>query len=132
MSRTDRQQRLARTSESPLRFLSYPFAPLVFSSRLGVNVCFSRKGAKSEKLKAQKTVSIFETHSDFLCCLFVLTGALMTSSLSICAQSLPSTPSTLRVIAADYLRVKGKHNKFFQQVVGAGRAAEVLRADWQR
>ncbi|HYJ46112.1 MAG TPA: hypothetical protein VEV81_05810 [Pyrinomonadaceae bacterium] len=37
-----------------------------------------------------------------------------------------------RVIVADYLGVKGEHNKFFRQVVGAGRAAEGLRADWQR
>ena len=45
------------------------------------------------------------------------------------AQS-PSAPS--RVISADYSRVKGPHNKFFREVVGAGRAAEGLRTDWQR
>ena len=128
MSRAEHQQ-LARTPESSTCFLSYLFAPLAFSSRLCVNLCFSRKGAK-RRLKAQRAVAVIESLS--LCCLFVLLSALMTSSLSICAQSLPSTSSTLRVIAADYLRVKGKHNKFFQQVVGAGRAAEGLRADWQR
>lgn len=37
-----------------------------------------------------------------------------------------------RVIAVDYANVKGKHNEFFSQVVGAGRAAEGLRSDWQR
>ncbi len=37
-----------------------------------------------------------------------------------------------RVIAADFLKIKGKHNKFFREAVGAGRAAEGLRADWQR
>ena len=37
-----------------------------------------------------------------------------------------------RVISADYSRVKGPHNDFFRRVVGAGRAAEGLRADWQR
>jgi xylan 1,4-beta-xylosidase len=36
------------------------------------------------------------------------------------------------VISADYSQVKGPHNKFFRQVVGAGRAAEGLRGDWQR
>ncbi|MFL6336576.1 MAG: GH39 family glycosyl hydrolase [Pyrinomonadaceae bacterium] len=43
------------------------------------------------------------------------------------AQSAPS-----RVISADYRRVKGKRDRFPQLVVGAGRAAEGLRADWQR
>jgi len=37
-----------------------------------------------------------------------------------------------RVIKADYSSVKGPHNDFFRRVVGAGRAAEGLRADWQR
>src|SRR5258708_20280578 len=37
-----------------------------------------------------------------------------------------------RIIKADYSQVKGKHNAFFANVVGAGRAAEGLRADWQR
>src|SRR5689334_7260226 len=37
-----------------------------------------------------------------------------------------------RVIEADYRRVKGPRDPFPQLVVGAGRAAEGLRADWQR
>jgi xylan 1,4-beta-xylosidase len=37
-----------------------------------------------------------------------------------------------RVIAVNYSAVKGKHRTFFREVVGAGRAAEGLRADWQR
>ncbi|MCM3874579.1 MAG: hypothetical protein ND895_28125, partial [Pyrinomonadaceae bacterium] len=37
-----------------------------------------------------------------------------------------------RTISLNYSQVKGKHNKFFREVVGAGRAAEGLRADWQR
>ncbi|HEU4390913.1 MAG TPA: hypothetical protein VFV34_24120, partial [Blastocatellia bacterium] len=37
-----------------------------------------------------------------------------------------------RVITADCSKVKGKHNKFYRKVVGAGRAAEGLRAGWQR
>jgi xylan 1,4-beta-xylosidase len=37
-----------------------------------------------------------------------------------------------RAISADYGRVKGTHDTFFRRVVGAGRAAEGLRADWQR
>lgn len=53
---------------------------------------------------------------------------------SVAAQNPPSaqTVSPRRVIAADYGRVKGKHDKFFRSVVGAGRAMEGLRADWQR
>ncbi|HEV8428830.1 MAG TPA: hypothetical protein VGQ41_13090 [Pyrinomonadaceae bacterium] len=43
------------------------------------------------------------------------------------AQSAPA-----RVISADYERVKGMRDRFPQLVVGAGRAAEGLRADWQR
>lgn len=43
------------------------------------------------------------------------------------AQSAP-----VRVISADYQRVKGTRDRFPQLVVGAGRAAEGLRSDWQR
>jgi len=55
-------------------------------------------------------------------------------SLEAYSQSLPAaqTLSTGRVVAADYSKIKGKHNQFFLEVVGAGRAAEGLRADWQR
>ena len=37
-----------------------------------------------------------------------------------------------RTIAVDYRRVRGPRDSFVQLVVGAGRAAEGLRADWQR
>src|SRR5262245_3031905 len=37
-----------------------------------------------------------------------------------------------RTISVDYSQVKGPHNEFFRQVVGAGRAAEGLRTAWQR
>lgn len=45
-------------------------------------------------------------------------------------RSLVAQPA--RVISADYRRVKGTRDRFPQLVVGAGRAAEGLRADWQR
>jgi len=37
-----------------------------------------------------------------------------------------------RLISIDYRQVKGPRDRFPQLVVGAGRAAEGLRADWQR
>jgi xylan 1,4-beta-xylosidase len=37
-----------------------------------------------------------------------------------------------RTITVNYSKVKGPLDPFFRQVVGAGRAAEGLRADWQR
>ena len=46
---------------------------------------------------------------------------------SIFAQNEPH-----RTISASYLQVKGKTNRFYREVIGAGRAAEGLRADWQR
>ena len=48
------------------------------------------------------------------------------------ALSAAATFSQPRQIEADYSKVKGPHNTFFREVVGAGRAAEGLRADWQR
>lgn len=38
----------------------------------------------------------------------------------------------VRTISANYNQLKGKTNRFYREVVGAGRAAEGLRADWQR
>jgi xylan 1,4-beta-xylosidase len=60
--------------------------------------------------------------------------ALLTLSSSADAQNLSpmQTATQQRVIAVDYARIKGNHNKFFRYAVGAGRAAEGLRADWQR
>lgn len=60
--------------------------------------------------------------------------ALLTVLLSVCrpadanAQSAP----TERTIRLDYDRVKGPMNTMFRECVGAGRANEGLRADWQR
>ena len=41
-------------------------------------------------------------------------------------------PAPARVVSADYGRVRGPRDRFPQLAVGAGRAAEGLRADWQR
>lgn len=66
--------------------------------------------------------------------LLLLSCVLAARCFNVCAQSLSLSQgaSPRRVIACDYSQVKGKHDKFFRQVVGAGRAAEGLRADWQR
>jgi xylan 1,4-beta-xylosidase len=53
--------------------------------------------------------------------------ALLSTHARAFAQTVPA-----RVISADYQRVKGRRDRFPQLVVGAGRAAEGLRADWQR
>jgi xylan 1,4-beta-xylosidase len=58
-------------------------------------------------------------------------------SVSVAAQTAGadqrlSPPHPTRVIDVDYSKIKGPHNQFFREVVGAGRAAEGLRADWQR
>ena len=50
------------------------------------------------------------------------------NSMINCAQ----TVVPRRVISADYTIIKGQRNSFAREVVGAGRAAEGLRADWQR
>ena len=67
----------------------------------------------------------------------VTTGALgwiLALALNTSAQIAParSGKSPARFIKVDYSKVKSKHNTFFREVVGAGRAAEGLRADWQR
>jgi xylan 1,4-beta-xylosidase len=56
---------------------------------------------------------------------------LIVPGVNVFGQS-PIDSSRQRVIALNYANVKGKHNAFFREVVGAGRAAEGLRADWQR
>ena len=50
---------------------------------------------------------------------------------AVADQRLPP-PHPKRVIEVDYSKIKGPHNQFFREVVGAGRAAEGLRSDWQR
>jgi xylan 1,4-beta-xylosidase len=54
-------------------------------------------------------------------------------SLSLClrAESMP-TVSAARTITADVAVEKGPTNRMFEACVGAGRANEGLRADWQR
>ena len=52
--------------------------------------------------------------------------------LSRGASTVEETPPPVRVIAADWQTVKGPHSEMFRECIGAGRAAEGLRADWQQ
>lgn len=59
-------------------------------------------------------------------------GVLLFAPAHALARAAGVQPAAARVISADYRRVKGPRDRFPQLVVGAGRAAEGLRADWQR
>lgn len=58
-------------------------------------------------------------------------SAALCACLLLCGR-VPARPAPARVVSADYRRVKGARDRFPRLVVGAGRAAEGLRADWQR
>ena len=58
---------------------------------------------------------------------------LLSAVLVMGALAVAQTPSAdQRIIAADLQRVRGPHSKVFRRCIGAGRANEGLRADWQR
>ncbi|MBV9925628.1 MAG: glycoside hydrolase [Acidobacteria bacterium] len=60
-------------------------------------------------------------------------GTLLCACLLLAfGRAAAAQPAPARVISADYQRVKGARDRFPLRVVGAGRAAEGLRADWQR
>jgi xylan 1,4-beta-xylosidase len=58
-----------------------------------------------------------------------LLGAMLAWGALAFAQA-PATGQ--RVIAADLNHVRGPHSKVFRRCIGAGRANEGLRADWQQ
>src|ERR1017187_3748547 len=58
-----------------------------------------------------------------------LLGAMLAFTALASAQA-PSTAP--RVISADLNHVRGPHSKVFRRCIGAGRANEGLRADWQQ
>ena len=64
--------------------------------------------------------------------LFAILGSLFISSAMAQSNSSNSTVSSVRVITADFNQVKGNMNTMFNECVGAGRANEGLRADWQQ
>jgi xylan 1,4-beta-xylosidase len=61
---------------------------------------------------------------------------LITALLSACTATQTSTPLSTtpadRTISADLRQIKGPLNPMFKSCVGAGRANEALRADWQK
>jgi len=67
-----------------------------------------------------------------VCCVIAFLCLLIVNANTIRAQNSDSQLGDLRerVITANYTQVKGKHDGFFREVVGAGRAAEGLRANW--
>jgi len=53
--------------------------------------------------------------------------------LSLCGATPVFTQNeSKRSISVNFTQIKGRTNRFYREVVGAGRAAEGLRADWQR
>lgn len=52
-------------------------------------------------------------------------------SVALCAQPL-SQPQNVRTIAVDAAKSRGLLNTMFKECIGAGRANEGLRADWQQ
>jgi xylan 1,4-beta-xylosidase len=47
-------------------------------------------------------------------------------------QAVELVEQPVRVISADWQKVKGPSSEIFRECIGAGRAAEGLRAEWQR
>jgi len=64
--------------------------------------------------------------------LFAILGSLFIGSLLAQSQSNSKPALHERVISVDYNTVKGPLNTMFNECIGAGRANEGLRADWQQ
>ncbi len=73
-------------------------------------------------------MSLKQVRADALSLILVL--AALDAGAQVLSAQQAEPPA--RVINVNYTAVKRKHNTFFREVVGAGRAAEGLRADWQR
>lgn len=64
--------------------------------------------------------------------LFILLGSLFAGGIAAQSDSPDSSIIQERVINLDFNQIKGKFNTMFKESVGAGRANEGLRADWQQ
>jgi Beta-xylosidase len=64
--------------------------------------------------------------------LFILLGSLFLTNAFAQSKSNRKTKMSERVISIDVDKVKGDFNTMFNECIGAGRANEGLRADWQQ
>ncbi len=64
--------------------------------------------------------------------IFLLLGLLSQPGAAARKQAAAQSAEPVRVIALDYGQVKGRFNPMFKECIGAGRANEGLRADWQQ
>jgi len=64
--------------------------------------------------------------------LFAIVGSLFIGSLLAQSNTKMNLALQERVIIADFNKVKGPLNTMFKECIGAGRANEGLRADWQQ
>ncbi len=60
----------------------------------------------------------------------IVPAALIGLAGALCAQPAPGGKPS-RVIAVDFSKVRGPHSTVWKECIGAGRANEGLRADWQ-
>jgi xylan 1,4-beta-xylosidase len=62
----------------------------------------------------------------------VLLGSMLVSSVLAQSNKSQKSASPERVISLDFNKAKGKFSTMFKECIGAGRANEGLRADWQQ
>ncbi len=65
-------------------------------------------------------------------CLFILIGFILCSFTLAQSKQQDSAVITNRIISIDFNNVKGSFSTMFKECVGAGRANEELRADWEK
>ena len=63
---------------------------------------------------------------------FIILASLLSTGLFAQSNPVNIYGSPERVISVDYRDVKGPFNTMFKECIGAGRANEGLRADWQQ
>ena len=64
--------------------------------------------------------------------LFIILGSFLLSSAFAQNSTNTKANSSERIITADFNKEKGDLNTMFKECIGAGRANEGLRADWQQ
>ena len=92
----------------------------------------TKSRSSGEMVVQIKMQNLFRSTFTSLIFISLLTPLAYSSALAARDVSVDQNRSAKRVIEVDYSKIKGPHNQFFREVVGAGRAAEGLRADWQR